>query len=70
MVCPKFNSHVYKLKRWALGSTFYFIFANGGPNRCFYWGVPKFSKNFVDGPIDMAPSKENKEKKSASTPKN
>ncbi len=26
MVCPKFNSHVYKLKRWALGRTHLFLF--------------------------------------------
>jgi hypothetical protein len=54
MVCPKFNSHVYKLKRW--GSLkggdhrekkhVCFYFATWGPQRCFYWEWPKFQKNW------------------------
>jgi hypothetical protein len=50
MVCPKFNSHVYKCKMWVKGSTH---FAIGCPKRCFYLGVP--SKDIGDGPINMAP---------------
>jgi len=33
MVCPKFKPHVYKLKRWVIGSTFVSILWK----RCFYW---------------------------------
>jgi len=60
MVCPKFNSHAYKLKRWAIWSTFFYIFATGCPKRCFYWGVPNAPKKLGDGPINMAPSKKEK----------
>jgi hypothetical protein len=59
MVCPKFNSHVYKLKRWAIMSVFVFYFATGGPKRCFYWGSAQCSEEIGDGPINMAPSKRN-----------
>ncbi len=31
IICPKFNSHVYKLKRWAMGEYFCFYFAIGVP---------------------------------------
>jgi hypothetical protein len=27
MVCPKFNSHIYKLKRWAIREHVYLYFA-------------------------------------------
>jgi hypothetical protein len=53
MVCPKFNSHVYKLKRWAI----FLYIATGCPKRCFYWGVPSVPKKNGDGPMNMAPSK-------------
>ncbi len=43
MVCPKFNSHVYKLKR-KLGEHVCFYIATGGPKRCFIGGLPMFQK--------------------------
>jgi hypothetical protein len=46
-VCPKFNSHVYKLKRQAIGEHNYFYFVTRGWKRCFYWGeCPMFQKNW------------------------
>ncbi len=39
MVCPKFNCHVYKLKRSAVGEYICFYFATGVLKRCFHWGV-------------------------------
>jgi hypothetical protein len=36
MVCPKSNSHVYKLKKVAIGEHIYFYFATWGPKRYFY----------------------------------
>ncbi len=48
MVCPKFNSHVYKPKRWTPGECCCFYFAKlGGPKRCFYWGMPNVPKNLM-----------------------
>ncbi len=49
MLCPKFNSHVYKLKMWAIGE-------HMGEKTCFNWAMPS-SKNFDDGPFNMVPSK-------------
>jgi hypothetical protein len=34
MICPKFNSHVYKLKKWSLVEHICFHFATGGPKEC------------------------------------
>jgi hypothetical protein len=56
---PKFNSHIYKLKRWARGEYIFLYFATGvqrGPSNrkyCF--------KKFDDGPMNMALSKRKKE---------
>jgi hypothetical protein len=36
VLSPKFNSPVYKLKRWK--GAHLFLFCNWGPKRCFYWG--------------------------------
>jgi len=47
MVCPKLNSHVYKLKRWAIREHVCLYFATWGPTRCFYWGVP--NRTFMMG---------------------
>jgi hypothetical protein len=55
MVCPKFNSHVYKLKRWNLGVHICFYFATRAPKRCFYWVNAQCSQKIVDGPINMVP---------------
>ncbi len=46
MVCSKFNSHVYKLKRWATWEHIYFYFATWSWKRCFYWEVPNVTKNW------------------------
>jgi hypothetical protein len=53
MVCPKFNSHVYKQKRWAIGERAWV--QRGSP----VGGCPMFQK-IDDGPINMAPSKKEK----------
>ncbi len=47
IVCPKFNSHVYKLKRWAMGEYFCFYFCNWGPKRYSHQreSRPMFQKN-------------------------
>jgi len=41
--CSNFNSHVYKLKRWAIGSTFVSIFQLGVQRGAFW---PVFQKNW------------------------
>jgi hypothetical protein len=45
MVCPKFNSHAYKLKRWA--SVFVTILWLGSPKRCLYSECPSVPKELV-----------------------
>jgi len=63
MVCPKFNSHVYKLQRWNVGaSTFVSILQVGVQKRCFNWGMPNVPKKLADGPINMAPLKKKMKK--------
>ncbi len=47
MVCPKFNSHVYKLKRYTVGKYICFYFATGDPKRCFHWGVLNTPKKLL-----------------------
>jgi hypothetical protein len=70
MVCPKFNSCVYKLQGWdPVGSTFVSILQLGVQKRCFYWGMPNVPKKFADGPINMAALK-TKRKKVVSVPMN
>ncbi len=49
--------HFYKLKRWAIGSTYVFIFQLGDQTGAFYWGVPSVLKKIGDGPINMTPFK-------------
>jgi hypothetical protein len=60
MVCPKFNSPIYKLKRWNPGVHICFYFASGSLKRCFYWGHAQCSQKIADGPINMAPLKKKK----------
>ncbi len=56
MICPTFNSHVHKLKRWILRA---FFIATKGPKRCFYWVMPNVPKTLMmDQP--MAPLKKEK----------
>ncbi len=57
MVCPKFNSHGYKLKRLYLGEHTCFYVATQDPKRCFYWGHAQCSYKIADGPMNMAPIK-------------
>jgi hypothetical protein len=48
MVCLKFNSHVYKLKRWNLMEhiCFFFFFLQLGVQRgASIWGMPNVQKN-------------------------
>ncbi len=49
MVCPKFNSHVYKLKRSATWEHICLYCVNRDPIRWFYWGVPNVLKNLMMG---------------------
>jgi hypothetical protein len=61
MVCPKFNSHVCKLKRLPMEEHIYFYFSTWGPKRYFYWGVPSVPKILVMGQsILPLPKNENK----------
>jgi hypothetical protein len=53
MVCPKFNSHLYKLKKVDHREHICFYFAIGGPMRC----ITQCSKKIGDEPINMAPYK-------------
>jgi hypothetical protein len=57
MVYPKLNTHVYKLKRYALDEYICFYFATGGPKRCFHLGVLNVPKTIAHGPMNMALSK-------------
>jgi hypothetical protein len=57
VVCPKFNSPVYKLKRWKSGVHICFYFATRDPKRCFYCRHAQCCKKIVDRPINMAPKK-------------
>jgi hypothetical protein len=49
MLCPKFNFHVYKLKRWAIGELAWVQRGELGDAQC--------SKKIDDGPINMTLSK-------------
>jgi hypothetical protein len=51
MVCPKFNSHVYKLKTWNLvWKHICFYFAVGGSMKCFSIGAcPNVPKKLLMG---------------------
>ncbi len=60
MVCPNFNSLVYKLKRSNPKVHICFCFATQGPKSCFYWGHAQSSKIIADGPINMALLKKRK----------
>ncbi len=56
MVCPKFNAHVYKLKRWAIDKCLCFYFPTKD-KEAFLFGNAQCSKKIDDGPINMGPSK-------------
>jgi hypothetical protein len=60
MVCPKFNSHVYKLKRWPIGKHICFYFTTWGPKRHFYWGVHNVKKNWLSAQLLWLLSKREK----------
>jgi hypothetical protein len=47
--CPKFNTHVYKLKMRNLGEHICLYFTIGGQKRCFYWGMPNVPKTLLMG---------------------
>jgi len=63
MVCRKFNSHAYRLKRWAIREHICFYFETWGPKNHFNWGVPNVQILLDDGLINMAPSKKKKREK-------
>jgi hypothetical protein len=44
-ICLKFNSHVYKLKRWGIGEHICFHFAAGIQRDAFTVECPMFQKN-------------------------
>ncbi len=63
MVCPKFNSHVYKLKGKLRVSIFAFTLQLGSkevlllsPKRCFYWEVHNAPRKLVMGQSMLVPS--------------
>jgi hypothetical protein len=47
MVCGKFNSHVYKLKRWVVNEHIFFDFTIWGQKRCLYWGITSVPKKLM-----------------------
>jgi hypothetical protein len=62
MVCQKFNSNAYRLKRWAIWEDICFYFETWGPKNHFNWGVPNVQILLDDGLINMDPSKKNRER--------
>ncbi len=59
-VCPKFNSHVYKPKRWIVREHICFYFVTGS-KELLPLRSAQCSKRFVDGPMDMALSQKTKQ---------
>ncbi len=53
MVCPKFNPHVCKLKRWSIESTFVSI-CNSRSKEVLLWGSVQCSQYIGDGPMNVA----------------
>jgi hypothetical protein len=49
MVCPKFNSDVYKVKRWAIGERICVFFWDWGSKEVLLMGRPQCSKKIGDG---------------------
>jgi hypothetical protein len=70
MVCGKFNSHVYKLKRWVLNEHIFFDFTIWGQKRCLYWGISSVPKKFDVDLIIMIPSPKDFLKKNVRAPVN
>jgi hypothetical protein len=48
-VCPKFNSHVCKLKRLPIQEHICLYFSTWDPKRYFYWGMLNVLKKLVMG---------------------
>ncbi len=64
LICPKFNTLVYKLKRSPIGGIYLHLFCNWGSKEVLPLGeCAQFSKNFVDGLMNMALSKTQKKKR-------
>jgi len=57
MVCPKFNSHVYKLKRRIMWEYICFYFATGVQRGAFIWESPMFQKKNDNGSMNLVFSK-------------
>jgi len=53
MVCPKFNSHVYKLKKAGSRGIHLFLFCNWGSEEVLSLGSVQCSKKIADGPMIM-----------------
>jgi hypothetical protein len=49
MVCPKFKSHVYKLKRWVMGEHICFYFVTGVQRGASIGECPMFQKHCLMG---------------------
>jgi hypothetical protein len=56
---PKFNSHVYNLKRWAKEEYIFLYFATRS-EKVLPLGSAQCFKKIDDGPLNMAPSKRKK----------
>jgi len=69
MICPKFNSHVYKLKKVRQRGTHLFPFCNRDPKRWFLLGMAQCSKNnwWWANQCNVPPQKR-KEKKGVNAP--
>jgi hypothetical protein len=63
MVCPKFNSHGYKLKRWAIGQHICFYFCDLGSKEVHLLGGAQCSKKLVMGQLVYGPFPKKKKKK-------
>jgi hypothetical protein len=53
MVCPKFNSHLYKLKRWSLKEHMIFYFATWGTKVILLEHAQCSQKQLPDGTINQ-----------------
>ncbi len=60
---PKSNSHVYKLKRWAIWGPHLFLVCNCGQKRCFFLGSAQCSKRNWWWAIKMALLQDTQNKK-------
>jgi len=60
MVCPKFNSYVYKVKRWAYRGTHFFLFWDWGSKEVLLWGSAQCFEKIGDGAINVFSFKKKK----------